>query len=75
MEETTYVDVDFVVADEEQRRLNEHHSSSDTNTDTYEELKKVLEERLTHALENEWQFKWLRSKMSGNLNGCAGVPR
>ena len=60
MEETTYVDVDFVVADEEQGRLNEHPSSSDTNTDTYEELKEVLEERLTHALENEWQFKWLR---------------
>ncbi|CAL6311300.1 unnamed protein product [Bathycoccus prasinos] len=60
MEETTYVDVDFVVANEEQGRLNEHPSSSDTNTDTYEELKEVLEERLTHALENEWQFKWLR---------------
>lgn len=60
MEETTYVDVDFFVADEEQGRLNEHPSSSDTYTDTYEELKKVLEERLTHALENEWQFKWLR---------------
>lgn len=60
MEETTYVDVDFVVADEEQGRLNEHPSSSDTNTDTHEELKEVLEERITHALENEWQFKWLR---------------
>ena len=60
MEETTYVDVDFVVDDEEQGRLNEHLSSSDTDSDKYEELKKISEERLTHALESEWHFKWLR---------------
>ena len=60
MEETTYVDVDFVVDDEEQGRLNEHLSSSDTDSDKYEELKKISEERLTHALESEWNFKWLR---------------
>ena len=62
MEEATYADVNFVHDDEEHGRLNEHPSSSDTITNTYEELKKILEERLTHALENEWHFKWLRRR-------------
>ena len=44
MEEATYADVNFVHDDEEQGRLNEHPSSSDTITNTYEELEKILEE-------------------------------